>query len=137
MKVFIDTSAFIALFIKNEADHKKATKKYEGYRKNRAVLFTSDFVLDELYTRLAYITNPSFCVSTVSAMEKGISENRLQLITVDKIIRRDTVKLFIKYAEHALSFTDASTAVIYKHFRMDEVFTLDKDFKKVHLKTSF
>ena len=54
MKVFIDTGAFIAIFVSSERFHPKASKKYKDYRKQRAQLFTSYYVLDELFTRLIY-----------------------------------------------------------------------------------
>jgi len=36
-----------------------------------------------------------------------------------------------------INFTDATTYVLYKDFAIDEIFTLDSDFKKMRLKTSF
>ncbi len=50
MKVFIDTGAFIALFVSSEKYHSKVSKKYKEYRKQRAQLFTSYYILDELFT---------------------------------------------------------------------------------------
>ena len=47
MKVFIDTSAFIALILKDESFHEKVVNKYKVYKKSRAQLITSDYVLDE------------------------------------------------------------------------------------------
>ncbi|MCL5010385.1 MAG: hypothetical protein M1289_02160 [Patescibacteria group bacterium] len=54
MKVFIDTSAFVALFVDKEIDHKIVVKKYHDYRQRRVAFFTSDYILDELFTRLLY-----------------------------------------------------------------------------------
>ncbi len=54
MKVFIDTSAFVALFVEKEKFHQEVAKKYQEYRQERATFLTSAYVLDELYTRLTF-----------------------------------------------------------------------------------
>jgi len=52
MKIFFDTGAFIALFISQEKYHKQIFTKYRDYRKQRALFYTSYYILDELFTRL-------------------------------------------------------------------------------------
>ena len=52
MKVFIDTSAFIALFVERDSKHQIVAQQYAVYREQRARFFTSDYILDELFTQL-------------------------------------------------------------------------------------
>lgn len=54
MKVFVDTSAFVALLVEKEQFHSKVAHQYKDYRQAKAVLFTSHYILDELFTRLLY-----------------------------------------------------------------------------------
>lgn len=52
MKIFIDTSAFISYFRQDENNHREVSDKFEFYQKLKARLFTSDYILDELFTWL-------------------------------------------------------------------------------------
>lgn len=50
MKIFIDTSAFMAFILKDESFHNQVVAKYEEYKQKRTQLITSDFALDEIFT---------------------------------------------------------------------------------------
>ena len=45
MKVFVDTSALVALLVEKEQSHSKVARRYKNYRKTKAVLFTSYYIL--------------------------------------------------------------------------------------------
>ena len=50
--IFIDTSAFLALYIKDDAFHASALQALEKIKKEHNRLITSNFILDEVYTFL-------------------------------------------------------------------------------------
>ncbi|MBI2036474.1 type II toxin-antitoxin system VapC family toxin [Candidatus Microgenomates bacterium] len=135
MKVFVDTSALVALFVDKEQFHLKVVRKYKEYRQARAVLFTSYYILDELFTRLLY-----YKVNIrkhIQKLKESIDTNEITVLQVDEAIFNKSIEVFLKFSEHKISFTDATTYVLYKDFALDEVFTLDDDFKKIRVKTSF
>lgn len=43
----------------------------------------------------------------------------------------------LKFAEHKIFLTDAATYVLMKEFSFNKIFTLDSDFRKIGLNTSF
>lgn len=137
MKVFFDTSAFLALFIKEETHHKEVASKYLAYKQQRALFLTSDYVLDELYTRLIYDFGKSIAQDRINTLRESINNEELRVLNVDEIIFKKAYEPFIKFADHKISFTDATTYVLYKDFAIDEIFTLDRDFKRMRLNTSF
>lgn len=57
-RIFIDTSAWIEIILKNEIYHKQMAGYFLTANKKGAKFFTCDYVLDEAWTRL--ITNHSF-----------------------------------------------------------------------------
>lgn len=135
MKVFVDTSALVALLVEKEQSHSKVARRYKNYRKTKAVLFTSYYILDELFTRLLY-----YRVDVRKHIEKlkdSIARNELTVLQIDENLFNKSVDIFLKFSEHKISFTDATSCVLYKDFSLDEVFTLDSDFKKMRIKTSF
>ncbi len=136
MKVFIDTSAFVALLVDKETDHKKVAKKYHNYRQKRAILFTSDYILDELFTRLLYYKQVDV-KKTIQKLKESISAGEITMLKIDEALFEKALEAFLKFSDHKVSFTDATSYALLKDFSLDEIFTLDNDFKKMRLNTSF
>lgn len=135
MKVFIDTSALIALLVDREEFHLKVANQYRNYRQSRATLFTSDYVLDELFTRLLYYRID--IGKHINKLKSSISANELIILYMNENLFNKSVDIFLKFSDQKISFTDATSYVLYKDLSLDEVFTLDRDFKRMRIKTSF
>lgn len=135
MKVFIDTSAFVAVLVENETDHKKVAKKYLDYRRHRATFLTSDYVLDELFTRLLYYKLD--LRKYIEKLKGSIAKSEITVLHIDEGLFEKALDVFLKFSEHRISFTDATSFCLYRDFSIDEIFTLDNDFKKMRLNTSF
>ncbi len=136
MKVFIDTSAFVALLVENEQSHKKIVDKYKSYKQERATFFTSYYILDELYTRLLYFNTPNLG-KHIQTIQDAINKNEITAMQINDSLFEKSLTVFLKYSEYKISFTDATIFVLYKDFALDEVFTLDSDFKKMRINTAF
>lgn len=137
MKVFVDTSAFIAYFIKQESRNVEVTKKYDIYRKQKATFLTSNYIIDELLTWFNTKYNRSVLEKVILALTRLENEGEINVLYIDKVVAKKSLDILIKFSEHKISFTDATSYVLYKDFALDEVFTLDGDFKKFRIKTSF
>ena len=135
MKVLIDTSAFVALLVENETDHKKVAKIYLDYRQHRATFLTSDYVLDELFTRLLYYKLD--LRKHIEKLKDSIARNEIAVLHIDEGLFERALDVFLKFSDHKISFTDATSYILYKNFSLDEIFTLDNDFKKMRVTTSF
>lgn len=135
MKVFIDTSALVALLVDKEQFHLKVVRKYKDYRQARTVLFTSYYILDELFTRLLYYKVD--IRKHIQKLKDSIAANELTVLQIDDTLFNKSVDIFLKFSDHKISFTDATSYILYKDFALDEVFTLDDDFKKIRVNTSF
>ena len=136
MKIFFDTSAFIALFITQEKYHKEVSDKYHEHRRRRAIFFTSYYILDELFTRLMYDFGKNITQKIVKLLTKSIEKEEISVLDVDGVIFKKSIDVFLKFSEHKISFTDATTFTLFKDLVLDEIFTLDSDFKKIGLKVS-
>lgn len=136
MKVFIDTSAFVALFVDKETFHEKVAKKYYDYRQQRVAFFTSYYILDELFTRLLYYRKVDV-KKHIQKLRDAITANELTILQIDEALFEKSLEVFLKFSEHKISFTDATSYVLYKDFGLDAVFTLDDDFKKIRVNTAF
>lgn len=137
MKVFIDTSAFIAYFIKQEAHNGEVTKKYGIYRKQKTVFLTSNYIIDELLTWFNVKYHRSVLEKVISSLSRLENEGEINVLYIDKVIAKKSLDVLIKFSDQKISFTDATSYVLYRDFSLDEMFTLDDDFRKMRLNTSF
>jgi len=133
MLIFIDTSAFIALMVSTETWHQKVVAKYQKYTKQNAIFYTNDLVLNELYTRLIYDFGKQACKRAIKKIKELQEQGSLRVFQLDAALFNQAESIMLRFAEHKLSFTDASIYSLVKLYDLDEIFTLDSDFKKVGL----
>lgn len=137
MKIFFETSAIIAFFIKDENLHQKVVDKYQFYKQIKAVFLTSEYVLDELFTWILNRFGKKLALQAVRFFQEAEKNNAIKIFNIDTPLFKKALELFIKYSEHKISFTDITSYVLCKELAADEIFTLDSDFKRLRLKTSF
>lgn len=137
MKIFIDTSAFVSLFVTSESTHDEVVAQYQKYKTNRDQFLTSDYILDELFTRILSQYGAYKLREIVGIIESAEENRDIQTLMIDSVIFSTAKNDMIKFSEHKLSFTDCTTAVLFKELNLDEIFTLDADFKKLRLPVSF
>lgn len=137
MKIFVDSGVFIAYFLKQEAFHEDVVKRYHFYMHVKAQLFSSNYILDELLTWFSSKQTKYFTEKLIIYLQRIIENGELKVIFIDNIIHKKAQSVLLKFLEHKISFTDATTYVLYKDLVLDEIFTLDSDFKKIGANTSF
>lgn len=132
-RIFVDSSAWIDFTLKKEKYHKEVFDYLITEVKKGARFFTSDYVLDETFTRL--ITGQSFRSAKVLKRKVKTLEREKQLLVLwtNEVIFNKSWKYFEKFSEHKLSFTDATIYTFVKDLKINEVLTLDEGFKKVGL----
>ena len=67
-KVFVDTSAWVALFVKNDKNHQRAAAIFDKIKAASMSLYTSDYVIDETITTILAKGNHSQAVIAGSAL---------------------------------------------------------------------
>lgn len=135
MKVFLDTSAWLALEVKNDINHLKAKDFARKLISQRALLFTNTFVLSETYTRLIYDAG----LHAAEKLHEKIKEGEETNLTIFEVLiaeREETWKVLKKYLDHKLSFTDAIIITQFFKYNLDTIFTFDNQFQKINLPTN-
>ena len=107
---------------------------YRTYAETHALFYTSALVLAELYTRLMYDFNKRTCAGVIQRIHQLQEQGDLKVFQLDAALFAQAEKVLLKFSEHKLSFTDASIYVTATLYEMDEIFTLDQDFRKVGLR---
>lgn len=130
-RIFVDTSGWIELLLRGELLHKQVVDYFEKEVRAGSKFFTNDYVLDETWTRL--ITQQSFSSANVLRDKTSDAQRNRQLVVLwtDETLFNKAWQNFRKFREHRFSFTDTVIATIVKDLKIDEILTLDGDFKKI------
>lgn len=129
-KIFVDTSAFVALADQNDDHHAKAVAFNKTISKT--IFITSNYVLDELYTLLLINTDYSKTVKFKNKLDSMMAKKLLKIIWVTEEIAANTWQLFEKFnVDKQWSFTDCSSCIIMKDLQLTEVFSFDHHFSQM------
>ena len=90
-KIFVDTSAFLALTNRSDQYHTKAVQCLESLHTQRASFVTTNFVLDEAYTRLRKKAGVGVAIAFG---EKVRSDRSLKIVTVEGGLEKEAWEIF-------------------------------------------
>lgn len=127
--VFIDTGGWIALAVQRDRFHKKAAALYRKLSKQKTVLLTTNYVLNETYTRIRYDDGYKNSIQFNSLIQEAIKIGRLQLEWVTPAIHNEAWKIFEEYRDQDFSFVDCTSFVISKQKNVKEAFAFDDHFR--------
>ncbi len=123
--IFVDTSAFIALRVSDDACHKEAVAFLKTIKAERLRLHTTNFILDEVY---AY-----FCRTHTVAVEMAELIRSNPLITMHRVDAEEEErawKVLKGFSDKEFSYTDATSFVVMESLGIDTVFAFDEHFKQ-------
>ncbi|MBI2093331.1 MAG: PIN domain-containing protein [Candidatus Omnitrophica bacterium] len=124
-KCFIDTSAFAALYHRNDAYHEQAKQIWTFLRQRQAILYTTRDVISETITLVRRRT---------SYRQAVICGNDLWASPVLEILRSDARQdseaweFFQRYTDKEFSFVDCLSFVLMKELRLQWAFAFDQHF---------
>ncbi|MBW2221934.1 MAG: PIN domain-containing protein [Deltaproteobacteria bacterium] len=125
MKLFVDTSAFIALVDATDKHHRAAKKCYIEIIESGNRLVSSNFVICEtlnyLRTRISYRVSIEF-------RESVYKSNILEITPVSSEIEEAAYKIFKKYKDKDFSFTDCTSFALMEREKIKKVFSFDHHF---------
>ena len=127
MLLFADASAWIALLIARDSNHGRALEFFRSLgRRDR--LCTSNYVLSETYTWLAY-RRYRRAAGELNRMVSGAEKvGSLRMLWVERDVHDKAWDVFQRYDDQAFSFCDCTTAVLCQANQVDFVFGFDRDF---------
>jgi len=125
-KIFVDTSAFVALQDKGDKYHLKAVEFNHYLLEDKFAIYTSDYVLDETFTLLK--------IRAGHKVAKGFGQDikNSKLIKVLNIFPHSFEKswsIFAKAEKEKFSFTDCSSFALMRFHKISKAFTLDIHFQ--------
>ena len=126
--VFVDTSAFVGKLLEADERHTRAQEVMRRLLRDGRELLTTDYVFDEVVTR---VRGRADHASAVKAGDSILSSDVIEMVDVDASVRKEAWRLFRKYRDQMLSFTDCTSFAVMGKYGIREAFSFDEDFSKV------
>lgn len=125
---FIDTSALCAIISSREEYHLHYVELFKKLLKEpRARFIITDYILDECFTLLRCRIGLS--PRMILKIYNDLHQAGLHIHFMGKDDFSRALKIFQKYDDHLLSFTDSSTAAFMKNQGIHQILSTDKDFQ--------
>lgn len=123
--LFYDTSAWIALFDKDDDAHEQVSSWHAEVAAKKLFIVTSNFVLSE--THSFFCQNPSAAVKIANTILKS-RVVRYQRVTVED--EKKAWEIVAKYHDKDFSFCDATSFALIERLGIPLALSLDKHFKQ-------
>ena len=128
MKVFVDTSAWLALNDKSDQYHHKALSKSSEIKEQKIGLVTSEYIFDESIILIRYRISHQAAVDFGDSL---LASCIIEIIDITDADRWRAWTLFKRYGDKELSFTDCTSFALMERMKLKKAFTFDEHFKKV------
>lgn len=124
-KIFVDTSGWVAFFVENDKNHKKAVSIFEDIKSLKAFIYTSDYVIDETITTILARGNHK---QSVIVGEVLFTSEIIKIVHILPEHIERAWELYQKYKDKRFSFTDVTSFVIMKDLDISKAFAFDREF---------
>lgn len=125
MRVFVDTSAILALLSSRDRLHAEAKRTYRDLVRSQAVFLTTDWVLAEAVT-LARRRAGYAAARTVGDALLGAG---FELLWVDRSLVDDAWRWFEKFRDQELSLCDCLSFATMRSRALKVAYAYDDDFR--------
>jgi predicted nucleic acid-binding protein len=123
--VFVDTSAFVALRNRAEAEHEAARATLGELIAAGAALYTSNYVFAETYTALMVR------VGRKEAIEWGrrfLAGGAIDLVRLDEDVEKDAWQILERHGDKRWSYVDATSFALIERGGEADAFAFDVHF---------
>jgi predicted nucleic acid-binding protein len=124
MKLLVDTSALIALFLPDERNHREAASF--GRQKPEPRFVLTELILAELATRLRVRVGADRAVEVARDV---LRSKRYQLVFTDPELLEGGLARMVRFSDKHLSLTDCVSFELMEKLDLKAAFTFDRDFR--------
>ncbi len=134
MKLFIDTWGWVEIEDAREAKHQEVQKFYREFRRQRGIVYTTDYVIDEtislLFKRLPF----NLADQSLTLIQSSITSGFVRLERINEERFENAIEFRRKYKDKPrISFTDLTSMVVMRELGITDVLTEDDHFIQVGL----
>lgn len=126
-RVFVDTSAFIALLDPRDDCHAQAVHLEQSLSSRAVRLVTTNFVLDETYTGLRGKIQHGAILRFRDSVRQS---RRLSVIRITEALEDQAWEIFAHYHDKDFSFTDCTSFAVMRQLGITTAFAFDEHFEQ-------
>jgi hypothetical protein len=123
MRVFADTSYFIALAQRRDQWHTSAIT----LQRSNSELVTSNLVINET---ISLLQGRGFLSQALDFLSDTRTSDDLIIIYIDAALQSEAWELYIRYAGAGANAVDCTSFAVMRRFNIKRAFTFDQHFKK-------
>jgi uncharacterized protein len=125
MRLFVDTSAWVAITAKDDKYHRPASTAFANLKQTRFQLVTTDYILDESLTHLlAHYGHHR----AIAFGRWALNSKSIQIHRIDETIWDAAWQMFQQYDDKEWAFTDCTSFVVMQRQQLYRAFTFDRHF---------
>lgn len=125
MKLFVDSSAWLALYDETDQNHERATIFFQRAAGEPTNFFINDYIVDETVTLIRYKVSLQRALRFLDSTSRS---PRVVQSHVTEHLFREGEKIFRQYRDKKWSFTDCVSFAFMDELGLDTAFTFDKNF---------
>ena len=133
LQIFIDSSAFKAVFDFSDEFHNEAAVFWNESAKKQRKFLTTNFILDETLTLIRSHMGKEASLQLLNDIV--VSTQQIQIIRITVAYEKDALDLFKKLPGRGISFTDCESFAVMRQLKISNAFTFDRDFSSAGFKT--
>jgi predicted nucleic acid-binding protein len=132
-RIFVDTSAFLALEDESDKHHKEALQfRAQELLPGNYELITTSYILDEILT----LIRSRLGIPASIAFSKRIRKSQIvRILSVSAETEGKALNLFEEYDDKTFSFTDCVSFVVMRDMNIQEAFAFDQHFSQMGFQT--
>jgi predicted nucleic acid-binding protein len=128
VKVFIDTSFYVARLMPQDQAHAKAIKAV----KRDIVPITSSLIINET---IALLQARGFLSAALEFLREVRSSPYVQVVQIDSVIQSEAWDLFVRYGGTGANPVDCSSFAVMRRMGIPKAFTFDRHFRVAGFET--
>jgi predicted nucleic acid-binding protein len=121
--IFIDTGAFLALYLRRDQYHRQAYKVFSSLPRPFS---TTNHIIDELATLLGRIAGYRYAADRISDLYASES---IEVMASKREDEMEAIRWMRKYADKEVSFTDCVSFAMMRRLGIHSAFTFDRHFR--------
>lgn len=126
-RLFVDTSALVALFDKRDSNHLRAKTTLERIRTDRIRMTITDYIFDECITTVLSVAGHR---TAVTVGEYIMNSKIVETVWLENRTKLKAWDFFKKHDDKVFSFTDCTSFILMKELGINKYFSFDSDFKQ-------
>jgi len=123
-RIFVDTSAWVAITNRRDQYHKEAGNFYQGIFKDYELL-TTNLVVGETYILLRLDCGLEVALGW---WERIASSLKVKIIYADPDLTEEAITILRRYDDQTFSLTDAISFALMKKMKITDAFAFDVHF---------